>query len=120
MAFAHGANSKITFTATAGDPIDLTPYIKGFEPGAFKAAIPGLRDHTMTFTGSWVSYEASTWDAPPDDPLDEVLAAAGITDQTPSHWQRIHRARTFDAEQKATRERLAAEWEPGQSERRYT
>lgn len=123
MTFRHGANSRLTIKTSDDDPVDLTPYIKDFtidvSPGAFRNAVPGLKDVTVTFSGSPSSVELFVAPAAAD-PLDEILTAAGIADTTPSHWQRIHRTMDFDAQQKATRARLAREWEPGDSEGDYT
>lgn len=48
---------------------------------------------------------------------DDVFAAAGLTKAPPSHWTPITRTQDFEAQQKATRARLADTYEPGQSER---
>jgi hypothetical protein len=48
---------------------------------------------------------------------DDVFAAAGLTTSTPAHWKPITRTQDFEAQQKATRARLADTYEPGQSER---
>lgn len=116
------------------EPVEITTYLTSadfvtdFPQGVFKDAVPGLSDVSVTFSGIYsVSATALTIEQvyaleglPTPavvDPLDEILAAAGIDEAVPSHWQRIHRARSFEAEQEATRKRLAAQWEPGKSER---
>lgn len=48
---------------------------------------------------------------------DDLFALAGLSGATPSHWTPIVRTQDFEAQQKATRARLAETYEPGQSER---